>query len=633
MILKEFSIKKKNSLISILDMILFVGLLIFLVVLPFHLVVKKLLPDPVGTYWKEILLGFLVVLLIIRFILNRQSILLRNQLEGAVFFYAGLIVLRLIVDRSGLVGWWGLYVSIMYLPLFWLVPAVLKPRPAWVMKLLILLTGIGVVLAIGGLLEFVINKPLWPSSEILQRQGFADVFIYGTHLRRVYFILDSPTTLANTLAILLPLALVLAIITESRWGRYIAGVASILLIACIVVTFSRGIWVASTVALIYIGLQAGLIQKLKRTLLVAFGMLLVGGLVWGSVVLLRSKMDSPDDGNVVELPSQVYQTMSVTHLNTELIKTEPNYGEFASQTWTLYDPIERRDDTRIVLYEHPTETEKMEIIYQVQVPQDGAIRFAIALSPDVWSPEKGDGATFSVFVVQPDNPADGEIIFVRYINPKSNPNDRRWRNFLVDLSPWAGSTINLSLITEAGPAGNWAYDWAGWSDLQVVSVSHEFFVSSQKENAVLDHTGSILDWVQDETNRDRLAAWSLSFSAWRTNPLWGTGLGSTGVAALRTKPESAFVTESQILKALTELGLPGLLVLGYLWFQIGRVGYLAYQSETDSKKRLVLLGITTSLLVVFIDGMVYQNLEVKQVNAYFWTLVGVLSFLSWRMDE
>ena len=43
---------------------------------------------------------------------------------------------------------------------------------------------------------------------------------------------------------------------------------------------------------------------------------------------------------------------------------------------------------------------------------------------------------------------------------------------------------------------------------------------------------------------------------------------------------------------------------------------------------LALVGILTSLVIVFIEGWVYQNLEVKQVNAYFWSLVGVLAFLS-----
>jgi hypothetical protein len=68
--------------------------------------------------------------------------------------------------------------------------------------------------------------------------------------------------------------------------------------------------------------------------------------------------------------------------------------------------------------------------------------------------------------------------------------------------------------------------------------------------------------------------------------------------------------------------------LAFLWFQIARVGYRASRATTNPTRQTLLLGILTGLLVVFIDGWVYQNLEVKQVNAYFWTLVGCVAFLS-----
>ena len=164
--------------------------------------------------------------------------------------------------------------------------------------------------------------------------------------------------------------------------------------------------------------------------------------------------------------------------------------------------------------------------------------------------------------------------------------------------------------------------------MQLVSVLPDYFQSNQGENTVLEHANSILDWVRDETNRDRLAAWSLSLKAWLSNPWWGIGLGSTGVAALRTQPASAFVTESQVLKALTELGLPGLLVFAYLWYQVGLTAYRAYRSASDPQQKILLLGLAVSLLIVFLDGWVYQNLEVKQVNAYFWALLGMLAHMT-----
>lgn len=613
-----------------------IGLVIFLLILPFHLVVKKSLPGPVGTYWKEILLGLLVALWIVRCLCKRRFLLSDTPLDWAVLAYLGLLLLRFVLDRSGLVGAWGLYVSAMYLPLFWLVPTILRRHPAWVTPLIVLLIGVGGLVALGGLAEFVLDVPLWPSDELLQRQGFSDMYIYGTHVRRVYFTFDSPTTLANTLALLLPLALALMLLARRTWARLAAGLTAALMAACIVVTFSRGIWVATAFSLLIVGLlsgvlslsRGGFVRRNWRILLIAAGALALIGLAWGVATVLRPGQAASTYLGVVELSPAAYEAAPVTGVSQELLRIEPIHGEAVIQTWTLLDPIAGQDDVRIVLYEHPPESGKVEIIYRVTVPDAGALRFAIALSPEVWSPERGDGASFQIYVAEPDAPQDGQFVFVRYINPKHNPSDRRWRNFLVDLSPWAWRTVNLSLITEGGPASDWAYDWAGWAEPQVVSVEPGYFSSARTENAILRHTGSILDWARDETNRDRLAAWSLALNAWRAAPLWGNGLGSTGVAALRTHPERAFVTESQVLKALVELGLPGLLALAYLWFQIARVGLRAYHTTDDPTRRALLLGILTSLLVIFIEGWVYQNLEVKQVNAYFWTLVGTLAFLA-----
>lgn len=629
------------------------GLVLFLLLLPFHLIIKRLIPGPLGTYWKEILLGLLVILWALHGLhlgltrrnCARQVLLSGTALDGAVLLTLALLLLRFVLDRSWWVGAWGLYMSVMYLPLFWLVQMVLRccsgqthrRAPDPVLVLVALLVGVGALVALGGLAEFALDVPLWPSEEMVQRQGFPGVFIYGSHVRRVYFTFDSPTTLANTLAMLLPLALALLLVARHALARLAVGLAAALMGACIVVTFSRGVWVATALSLLVMGVLSGLVLRTWKALMVAGAALVLITLVWWvAVVAWQGREDSTYQG-VIELSPSAYHSAPLTRDGQALLREAPVHGQVVTQTWSLLDPITSQDDARQVLYQHPPESGKDEIIYRIQVPDAGVLRFAIALSPQTWSPDKGDGASFQLYVANPDDPQGGQFVFVRYINPKHNPSDRRWRNFLIDLSPWAGHAVNLSLITEAGPAGDWAFDWAGWADLQIAGIEPDYFVSAQTEDAVLRHTRSILDWARDETNRDRLAAWNLGLNAWRAAPLWGQGLGTTGAAALRTQPQRAFVTESQVLKALVELGPLGLLVLGYLWFQIARVGYRACRAANDIPDdpvhQTLLWGILASLLVVFIEGIVYQNLEVKQVNAYFWTLTGTLAFLAGQVSR
>jgi len=624
---------------DVVDSLMFWGLLVFLLLLPFHLVIKGLVPGPIGTYWKEGLLGLLLVLWLIESLRVRRLLLTRSGLDWAVLLYLGYLVLRFFVDGPGWETLWGLYISMMYLPVLWVVATVLRQRPSRLMVLIGSLVGVGAVVAIGGLLEFILNVPLWPSEEMMRMHGFPGVFIYGTNIRRVYFTFDSPTTLANTLAMILPLAVSLVLVSERRLARVAAGVAAGLMAACIVVTFSRGIWVATVLSLVVMGAWLalervsgrGLLRRLWRPLAVVAGTLLLIGLAWTVVWAVWSPFEDSTYQGVAELSPEAYAHLPINSVEEDLLSQRPVSGEAVLQTWSITDPVSLEPDERLVLYEHPPQEDKTEIIYSVEVPQNGALRFAVALAPDVWSPQYGDGVTFEVYVAEQGGMHPQEAVFARYVNPKENISDRRWRNYLVDLSPWAGKAVYLSLVTRPGPAGDWAYDWGGWSDLEVVQVPSEYFASVETESAILRHTSSIADWTGDETNRDRLAAWSQSLDAWRTAPLWGMGLGTTGVAALRTNPGEAFVTESQVLKALVELGPLGVLVLFVLWFQIGRVGLRTYRASEDASRRTLLLGLLISLLVVFIEGWVYQNLEVKQVNAYFWTLVGALGFLAGRV--
>jgi hypothetical protein len=382
------------------------------------------------------------------------------------------------------------------------------------------------------------------------------------------------------------------------------------------------------------GFLSGFFQRDTRLTLGLIGLAVVGLVVWVVITSIRATQLPPKDQGLVELTSEEYRNLPVMAVEQDLLQKAPDYGEASQQIWTIYDPIQRQDDQRIVLYEPPLQDVKTEVIYRIQVPESAALKFAIALSPEVWSPEKGDGASFQIYISPTSTPEEGQFLVHRYINPKINPSDRRWRNFLLDLSPWAGKEVNLSFINDSGPARNWEFDWAGWADASIVRIPSDYFQnkSASSGNIVLQYFRSISDWADDETNRDRLGAWNLALTTWLKSPLWGNGLGSTGLAALRTQPETAFVTESQVLKALTELGIPGLIIWAYVWFTIAKIGIRTFRDATNLRSKGILIGILTSLTIIFIEGWVYQNMEVKQVNALFWAMAGMLAFISVKRD-
>ena len=610
-----------------LDRIIAAGVLVFLLLLPFHLVIKQLLAEPLGTYWKEGLLALLVVVWGVRSLLARRLLLTGTLLDWAALAYAGLIVLRLGLDRSGVVGLWGAYISLLYLPLFWLVPHAMRAYPRALKILLVGLTVVGGLVALGGVFEFILNRALFPSAEIILRQGYPDVYIYGTQLRRVYFVLDSPTTLANMLAILLPLALVQAFQARRIWETVLYATASLLMFACILFTFSRGIWAALAITMLSLAIFKFIVERNRKFLLGMAGLAGAGLLI--AIALLLSQPVSETDQYTLELIQSEYKAAPFVN-PVSLVRETPLVGEPDHQEWRIYDPIDRVDDSREVIFTHPSPDQPAEVIYRLELPEAAALRFSITLSPEVWIPENGDGVTFQVFIKESETSDAGTFIFQRYLNPKTNPSDRRWRNYVLDLYSWSGKTVDLYLIAAAGPQHDDSYDWAGWADLDLGSLAQSYLAANRPaaQNPVARHLASFTNWAQDETNRDRLGAWNLGLAAWQENPFWGKGLGVTGAASFRSMPEKALATESQVLKALVELGFPGLLAWGFLWFAIAQIALTAYRGAAGSERKLLILGLMASLLIVFIEGLVYQNLEVKQVNAYFWCLAGVLAYLA-----
>ncbi len=623
-----------KDLVNWFELIMAIGLALFLIGLTFHLVIKSVLPGPLGTYWKEILLGLLIIIWGILSIVTRRPLLSGTSLDGALLVFLGYIILRLVLDRFGIQSWWGFYYTILYLPVFWVVVVALRKYPAWLEKLVWLIVTLGTIVAIGGILEFILDHSLWPSAELIQRQGFPDVYIYGTHLRRVYFVFDSPTTLANTLALIFPLSLGMVYTASSTKTKLLAGAATLVMITCIGFTFSRGIWVASAIGLVLFGFLVGFFQQNKRLTLGLIGLAFISLFVWIGITALRAIQLPSTNSKLVELSTEEYRKAPVLGVEEDLQQQKPAYGDATLQTWTIFDPIQQQHDQRTVLYEPALQTVKTEVIYQISVPDLGALRFAIALSPEVWSPDKGDGVDFQVYITPVDTTQSGQFLLNRYINPKINPSDRRWRNYLLDLSDWAGKEVDISFINDSGPAHNWDYDWAGWADVSIVRMPAGYFNSQPVtgDNIVLQYFRSISNWVSDQTNLDRLSAWNLALDAWRTSPIWGTGLGSTGLAGFRTNPAGAIVTESQVLKVLTELGIPGIILFAYIWLSITKTGVQTLRSPISVKNKAILCGILTSMVIIFIEGLVYQNMEAKQVNALFWTLLGMLAFLSTHND-
>ena len=160
-------------------------------------------------------------------------------------------------------------------------------------------------------------------------------------------------------------------------------------------------------------------------------------------------------------------------------------------------------EPRGVIFQHPTS----QLIYQVNIPQNGQLDFSIALDPAVWEVGKGDGVEF---IITLEHGNQNMRIFDEYIDPKNVSKDRRWFDYSINLSAYSGKNVQIIFETRPGLLNNTHFDWASWGEprirreveydllknwqeLSIQSVSpenvlqHPLILNGEKRNIMFQH--------------------------------------------------------------------------------------------------------------------------------------------------
>ena len=116
-------------------------------------------------------------------------------------------------------------------------------------------------------------------------------------------------------------------------------------------------------------------------------------------------------------------------------------------------------EQRSIIYQHPSSR----LVYQEKLPLQSELAFGIGMDPQVWSPDKGDGVEYNIYVQKTEEPNTLHRVFNIYIDPKNNPDDRHWFDEWVNLDRFGGQAVDIIFEALPGPKGNSNFDWGGWS--------------------------------------------------------------------------------------------------------------------------------------------------------------------------
>ncbi len=162
---------------------------------------------------------------------------------------------------------------------------------------------------------------------------------------------------------------------------------------------------------------------------------------------------------------------------------------------------------KAALFEHPPAEGYARIQYEVTLPQVESnenliLHFSIGLR---------DGVDFELPHTKPDG-----VQFAIEISDEcrfeSVSEACQWDEHLIDLSDFAGSTVQVAFLTNCNGAGNTDYDWALWGNPRVLKLTRTPLPIEQGENEPRLRRGLVLGLLEREPPELSVAEFDLKAS-------------------------------------------------------------------------------------------------------------------------
>lgn len=173
---------------------------------------------------------------------------------------------------------------------------------------------------------------------------------------------------------------------------------------------------------------------------------------------------------------QIHRQIDLIH---ELSKAETN-APGDNHIFATYETV--ADVPRWSIFHHAASFIRFQPLF---VGDNGVIEGAVSLKQSGWE-NGGDGVRFRILA---ENENRSSVLLDTYIDPKNNPEDRKWHPFSVSLDDVANSTATITFETLAGEgmlALDTDSDWGLWGN-PVMSYDTEIEKPSppQRKNIVL----------------------------------------------------------------------------------------------------------------------------------------------------
>ena len=170
-------------------------------------------------------------------------------------------------------------------------------------------------------------------------------------------------------------------------------------------------------------------------------------------------------GVVVAAAAWFYFRPRTDRVAIDLIKEFPTAKQKrpSDESFTIVDATLNGETRKSIAFTGTTR-----IRWQITVPDNGLLRVSLGIKEEAWKEQGADGVTFYIHVSDGANADDA--LFKTTVNPAGVPADRRWQDIELDLSQYAGESVelNFNTYTSVGGGNNAIGDLGLWGEPRVV---------------------------------------------------------------------------------------------------------------------------------------------------------------------
>jgi O-antigen ligase len=152
---------------------------------------------------------------------------------------------------------------------------------------------------------------------------------------------------------------------------------------------------------------------------------------------------------------------------------------------------------------------------------------------------------------------------------------------------------------------------------------------------VRKHLRSISNITTDASNMERINRWKSAVRMFRERPLlgWGPATYQFSYAPFQMADEKTIIStiygergnaHSEYLGALSETGIPGMLLYIAVLVVVFRRGLKCYYGEKKGDRNILLLAMMAGLMTYVVHGALNNFLDTDKISALFWGMVAAI---------